>query len=72
VGNKYSPDKKSNVQQPVLQPSLPTDGLKVLARMILRRCERERRQAITGDKNGTSRTSIEDTKTPEKQEDGRE
>jgi hypothetical protein len=72
VGIKYSPDKKSNGQQPVLQPALPTDGLRVLARMILRRYDRERRQVLTGEKDNTNRTSVEDAKTPEKQEDGYE
>ena len=69
VGNKCSPSKKPNDQQPVLQPALPADGLRMLARMILRRCERERRQTVSGDKDGTSRTIIKDAKTPEKQED---
>jgi len=61
-----------NDQQPILQPALPADGLRVLARMILRRCEIERRHATSCDKDFMSRTSIEDAKTQEKQEDSHE
>jgi len=63
-----APDKKPDNQQPVPHSTLPADGLRVLSRMILRRCERERRQASFDDKDGTNRTSIEDAKTWEKQE----
>ncbi|OGO19971.1 MAG: hypothetical protein A2144_14485 [Chloroflexi bacterium RBG_16_50_9] len=69
VGTKHRPEKKSNTQQPVLQATLPAEGLRVLARMILRRYERERVQMVSGSNNGASGKGIIDTKTGDEQEE---